>query len=92
MPKSNIRSEDAVRPTFLTGSILLFIGFIIYQIGTTMSLKSEELIRGTLTAMVSMLPAGTEIFSNSILAQSLGGIIVFIGILLCASSLTKTTG
>jgi len=79
-----------VRPIFLTGSILLFIGFIIYQIGMTMSLKSEELIRGTLTATVSMLPAGTEIFSNNILVQSLGGVIAFIGILLCASSLAKT--
>ena len=81
-----------MRPIFLTGSILLFIGFIIYQIGMTMSLKSEELIRGTLTATVSMLPAGTEIFSNSILVQSLGGVIAFIGILLCASSLAKTAG
>jgi len=81
-----------VRPIFLTGSILLFIGFIIYQIGMTMSLKSEELIRGTLTATVSMLPAGTEIFSNNILVQSLGGVIAFIGILLCASSLAKTAG
>jgi hypothetical protein len=79
-----------VRIIFLTGSILLFIGFIIYQIGMIMSLKSEELIRGTLTATVSMLPAGTEIFSNSILVQSLGGVIAFIGILLCASSLAKT--
>lgn len=81
-----------MRPIFLTGSILLFIGFIIYQIGMTMSLKSEELIRGTLTATVSMLPAGTEIFSNNILVQSLGGVIAFIGILLCASSLAKTAG
>lgn len=81
-----------MRPIFLTGSILLFIGFIIYQIGMTMNLKSEELIRGTLTATVSMLPAGTEIFSNSILVQSLGGVIAFIGILLCASSLAKTAG
>ena len=79
-----------MRIIFLTGSILLFIGFIIYQIGMIMSLKSEELIRGTLTATVSMLPAGTEIFSNSILVQSLGGVIAFIGILLCASSLAKT--
>lgn len=79
-----------MRIVFLTGSILLFIGFIMYQIGMIMSLKSEELIRGTLTATVSMLPAGTEIFSNSILVQSLGGVIAFIGILLCASSLAKT--
>lgn len=80
-----------MRPRFLTGSILLLVGFIIYQIGTTLSLKSEQLIRGVLMDTISPLPAGTEIFSNSILTQLMGGIVVFLGIMLCASSIAKTT-
>ncbi len=74
---------------FLVGSILLLVGFITYQIGFAMSLKSERLIRETLATAISTLPVDTTVLSNSILTESLGGVIGFIGLLLCVSSIVR---
>nr|MDO8135463.1 hypothetical protein [Candidatus Njordarchaeum guaymaensis] len=78
-----------MRLRFIAGSILLLTGFMFHQIGFTIGLSNESLIRGTLISRLSTLPASAVILTNPILLQFLGGIIVFAGTLLCASSLVK---
>ncbi|MBS7622061.1 hypothetical protein KEJ39_00065 [Candidatus Bathyarchaeota archaeon] len=80
-----------MNPRFIIGSIMLLLGFTIYQIGEATSLKDEQLIRNAMEAALSLLPACSGTLSNSLLTRILGGIVIFVGVMLCASSLAKTT-
>ncbi|MEM3004421.1 MAG: hypothetical protein QXO25_02785 [Candidatus Bathyarchaeia archaeon] len=91
MRKPNVGSGGAVKPRFLVGSILLLLGFTIYQIGEVTSLKSEQLIRKAMEAALSPLPTCSMILSDSLLTRILGGAVIFVGVMLCASSLAKNT-
>lgn|GEM_PF-1631934 len=79
-----------MRPMLLAGAFFLLLGFTFHQIGSAISLSNESLIRGALVSKLSVLPACNILLANPILLQLLGGVAIFTGTLLCASSLTVT--